>query len=772
MPVAGGAGSGETKRRCLVRVRGIVQGVGFRPFIYNLAGRYGLSGRVQNTPDGVLIDIEGAPEAVSALADAIRTNPPPLAQITDIELAAAPAAGYTDFAIVPSAGDAPKDVLIAPDVATCADCRADLMDPGNRRSRYPFTNCTNCGPRYTIIRDVPYDRAATSMRGFTLCPDCQAEYDDPADRRFHAQPNACPVCGPQVRVWDRDGREIDGDWEVLVRDLLRAGQIGAIKGLGGFHLACEALNPAAVAELRRRKQRPAKPLAVMARDLGWIRQWCQVSEREATILTSPAAPIVLLDLLQQTPATEILAPGLSRLGVFLPYTPLHHRLFAGDLSALVLTSGNRRSLPLARTNAAALAELGDVADFFVVHDREIVNRCDDSVLRVVGDREYFYRRSRGYTPRPIVLSAPAPAPVLAVGADMKNTFCIIRGSNAFPGPHIGDLSNRETEEHFLAALAAYRRILGVEPEIVACDLHPDYASTRLAEALSPRRLYRVQHHHAHLASCMAEQGLTGPVLGVICDGTGYGTDGTLWGMEVLTGDYTDFTREYHLSPLPLPGGETAIRQPWRMAVSALVRCRPEQAEELARRLFPERMAEIPAVIAQCRSGFNSPLTSGCGRLFDAVSAILGICRETSYEGQAAIELGELAGNGGEPYPYGLTASEMDPAPLLRAVVDDCLEGVSRAVIAGRFHATLVRMLSEAALLSARRRGLSRVVLSGGVFQNEFLLTGLSSALAAAGLTVYRHRLVPPGDGGIALGQAAIAAAREQAGRWPDEPAER
>jgi len=763
MPLADRKNAGEAKERRLIRISGIVQGVGFRPFVYNLAVRHNLTGWVRNNSDGVCIDVEGPAADIAAFLATLRSSPPPLAQITRIGVETAPPVGYDKFTIVASEELPAKHVLVSPDVATCADCLADIADPRNRRWRYPFTNCTNCGPRYTIIQDVPYDRPSTSMAGFPMCAACRDEYDRPTDRRFHAQPNACPDCGPQVTVTDGHGRPLPGAWDDTFRDLIRAGKIVAVKGIGGFHLACDAANPAAVAELRRRKRRPAKPLAIMARDMAVVRELCRVSDREAAILESPAAPIVLLDRRERTPALEMLAPRLSRLGVMLPYTPLHHLLFDADLKTIVLTSGNRRGLPLARTNAAAYAELGDVADFFLVHDREIVNRCDDSVLRVFDGVEYFFRRSRGYTPRPVALPFAADSPVLAVGSDMKNTFCLLREENAFPGPHIGDIDNRETEQHFLASLAAMTRILGVNPDLVACDLHPGYNTTRLAETLAAGRLCRVQHHHAHLASCLAENGLTGPVIGVVCDGTGYGTDGNLWGMEILHGDYLDFHRACHLAYLPLPGGEIAVRQPWRMAASYAAAYLDNPENALAS-LFPEYGDKLPAVLSLARSGFNSPRTASCGRLFDAVSALLGVCRETSYEGQAAIELEAAAAAGtATPYPYDIVGDIMQPDRLFRAVYDDLSRGVDRADIAARFHRTVAAMLSDAVRQTADKTGLRQVVLSGGVFQNELLLRDLTASLRQAGLEVYRHRLVPPGDGGIALGQAVIAAARAKKG---------
>ncbi|MDN5344882.1 MAG: hydrogenase maturation protein HypF [Clostridia bacterium] len=749
-------------RRYRLTLQGIVQGVGFRPFVYRLARTWGIRGEVYNASSGVCIDAEGEAERLESFIREILTRPPRLARISAWQQEELPPKGWLDFKIKTSIAGSEQKVVASPDVALCPDCRREILDPADRHYRYPFTNCTCCGPRFTIIYTLPYDRIRTAMAPFPLCPDCAAEYGDPADRRFHAQPVACPACGPRVTLLDNKGLPVAGDWVEQAASLLRQGCILAVKGLGGFHLAVDATNNEAIANLRRRKGRPAKPFAVMARDLATVQKYCYVSQDEAGLLAAPAAPIVLL---HRRPATDLapeVAPGLSTLGVMLPYTPLHLLLLQAGPPLIVMTSANISDLPLIKEEAKALEELAGVADYFVSHNREIVNRCDDSVVAWRLGETHFYRRSRGFVPAALQLDLPDGPDVLAAGSDLKNTFCLLKGAEAFLSQHIGDLAPVETQAAWREALERMQILCDCRPEIIACDLHPGYYSTRLARELGSK-VIGVQHHHAHLASCLAENGVTGPALGLICDGTGYGLDGAVWGGEILLGSYKSFQRLYHLRYVPQPGGDQGARHPWYMAVSYLYHYLGSgPGTAAARELFGRQGPALEIVLQMLNRNFQLVPTSSLGRLFDAVAALCGICLENTYDGQAACALEEaaLAAGGARagwpPYPFALAGAEMDPGAMIKAIWQDLQKGVEVPVIAARFHFTLAEMLLQAVLRAASFTGVRGVALSGGVWHNSLLLEEISRELAKRGFTVYRHRLVPPNDGGLSLGQAAVA----------------
>jgi hydrogenase maturation protein HypF len=703
-----------------IRVTGVVQGVGFRPFVYGLARRRGIGGFVLNDGSGVLVEAEGEVAALDAFTAGLRAEAPPLARVDGVETAPLPALGETGFRILASAPTG-RSALIPADVATCEDCLRELFDPDDRRYRYPFTNCTQCGPRFTIVRGVPYDRPLTTMAGFPLCDDCRREYEDPLDRRFHAEPVCCPVCGPALSL----------PLERAV-ELLRGGAILAVKGLGGYHLACDAANERAVGRLRARKLREDKPFAVMTAAPGELGE---LAPGELELLHARERPIVIVRRRSDARAAPSVAPGTQWLGLLLPYTPLHHLLLHDFGGPLVLTSGNRSDEPIAYADDEARERLGGIADAFLAHDRPIHRRCEDSVLR----RQFPIRRSRGYVPAALPLPRAARGPLLAVGAELKSTFCVVRGRNAFLSAHLGDLDGEEAYRAFHHDLALYLDMLDVRPETIAHDLHPEYLATKWALE-QDAELVGVQHHHAHAAACLAEHGETSPALALVFDGTGYGTDGTLWGGELLRCDLAGFERLAHLAPVPLPGGEAAIRQPWRTAAAYL---------EQAHRPVPwSRWAEVRASLA-----VNAPLSSGMGRLFDAVAALLGVREEVSYEGQAAIELEQLAGDtAAEPYAWRFG----DGAALVATVHDDLSAGRARAEIAAAFHESVAAGAAAACVEAAGARA---VVLSGGSFQNLRLLASTRARLEAAGFRVLSHRLVPPNDGGISCGQAAVAAAR-------------
>lgn len=752
-----------SRTRCAIRVRGTVQGVGFRPSVYRLARASNLAGFVRNDSEGVWIEVEGDPEAVSAFPDLLRRESPPLSRINGIEVAELAAIGETGFRVDASSSQRAAGAIIPADSATCAACLRELFDPGNRRFRYPFVNCTDCGPRYTIVRETPYDRARTTMSVFALCSACREEYEDPSDRRFHAEPNACPDCGPRLEFTRTGLPSLFGE-EALgaAAAALRGGEILAVKGLGGFHLAADATDDRAVALLRRRKQRPSKPFAVMARDLRAAGKIAEIPAAAARALESPERPIVLLRANPGAAFARGIAPGLAEVGIMLPYTPLHHLLLAGGPPLLVMTSGNLSEEPIARESAEAVAKLSGVADAFLLHDREIHTRADDSVLRIVAGDAQPVRRSRGYVPKPIALPFDS-VPVLAVGAELKNTVCIARGNEAFLSPHVGDLENPEAARFFEEVIEKLRRLLNVEPVAVAHDLHPDYFSTRWAAASGlPRE--RVQHHHAHIASCLAEHGRTGPAIGIAFDGTGCGPSGELWGGEILVADLLAFRRVGHLRPLRLAGGEAAIREPWRMAAAALLDA--GKSLDLLPGVDARRLRGVRQLLER---NVRSPAATGAGRWFDAVAALCGFTGRATYEGQAAAELESLAGGSAvESYPFELGDTvarvpfEVDLRPAVRQIARDLREGVRAPVISARFHETLARAIQESSRRARRQTGVATVAFSGGCFQNRLLTERAKELLELDGFEVLVHRRVPPNDGGLALGQAAVAGFRLRA----------
>jgi len=763
--------------RYRVHVRGTVQGVGFRPYIYRLAHDLALAGWVRNDSSGVVIEVEGPRGRCDRFVERLVPEAPPVADIAETRHEAIEPEGDRDFVIVKSERLPDALAEIPPDMGICDDCRRELLDPADRRFRYPFINCTNCGPRFTIAESLPYDRPFTSMKKFKMCPDCQREYDDPADRRFHAQPNACWVCGPQLALLDPEGRPLECDDPIAaVADALRQGRIAAVKGLGGFHLACDATNQAVVQTLRERKWREKKPFAVMVADLDAARRLCELDEAEERLLASWRKPIVLARKRQGHPLADAVAPASQFFGLMLPYTPLHVLLMEHDFAALVMTSANRTDEPIAIDNDEALKRLGSVADLFLVHDRDIIRRSDDSVARVFRGQPIVLRRARGEVPRAIPIELPTTQsqipnrksqianrkshiPVLALGGDLKNTVCIVRKGRAYLSQHIGDLEHADALAFFEETIEHFQNILETRPTLVAHDLHPGYHSTAFARRLSGVELIGVQHHHAHAASAMAEHGLEGPVIGVSLDGTGYGTDGRVWGGEFLAATLADFERLAHLAYVPMPGGERAIKEPWRMTLAYLGR---DAFRELERAGVPA--ADLEAVQQLLDKGVACPETSSMGRLFDGVSALLGICTRVSYEGQAAIELEAAASPPDKVYyPFNLDVTTVpwtiDPREIVRAVLDDLRRGTPRGLIAARFHGTIIELVRAVCVVARRERGLGTATLSGGCFQNVRLLEGITAALERDGFDVRCHRLAPTNDGGLSLGQAAVALAK-------------
>jgi hydrogenase maturation protein HypF len=747
------------RQRLRVRVEGTVQGVGFRPFVYRAATELGLGGWVLNDSRGVLIEAEGERRALDALLERFRTGAPPLAIVDAVSEETIEATGELEFKITESEEGGEPEVAVSPDVATCEDCLTELLDPGDRRHRYPFTNCTNCGPRFTIVRGVPYDRPLTTMASFEMCELCRAEYEDPLDRRFHAQPNACPVCGPSLRLTDRAGLSLaEGNEPSLEAATLALaeGGIVAVKGLGGYHLACRADDEGVVADLRARKHREDKPFALMAPSADSVLELVELDDAAGALLTSRERPIVLAPRRPDAPVAESVAPASRELGVMLPYSPLHHLLLADSNAVLVMTSANVSDEPIAYRDEDALGRLAEIADVFLVHDRPIETRTDDSVVRVVADRPLFLRRSRGYAPRALPLDAGRP--ILACGAELKSTFCLAKGERAWVGHHIGDLKNYETLRSFTEGVEHFEELFAVEPELVAHDLHPEYLSTKYALEREGVETVGVQHHHAHLAACLAEHREPGRAVGAIFDGTGYGTDGTVWGGELLVGDRRSFERAGHLHPVRMPGGERAIRQPWRMACSWLLETlgsEPPLPPLLAQHVSEEdwsKMAELAG------SGLASPVTSSAGRLFDAVAALCGIRAEVNYEGQAAVEL-EAAADPAVHEAYPLPGTDLlDARETVLAILTDLGAGVPVADVAAKFHNAMAEGAARACAEHARAEGIELAVLSGGVFQNRLLLERTAAALERAGLRVLVPRLLPPNDGGVAFGQAAVAAA--------------
>ncbi len=754
-----------------ISVQGVVQGVGFRPFVYQLATKHGLKGWVFNTSGDVRIEVEGDRRHLERFLSELQTEAPPLARIESIAAEMASPAGHSGFEIRHSLTEADKYQLVCPDIATCDACSNELFSPQDRRYGYPFTNCTNCGPRFTIIEDIPYDRPLTTMRSFKMCLDCQGEYDDPLDRRFHAQPNACPECGPSLELLNPDGSKVVCD-EVIATaaQLLKEGGILAVKGLGGFHLVCDGTSEAAVHRLRRRKNRPFKPLAVMMGTVDEVKEHCQVSAEEAKLLSSPECPIVLLRWRDGSVVCAGVGPGLKYLGVMLPYTPLHHILLKKAGLPLVMTSGNLSEEPIAKDNGEALERLGDIADYFVVHDREIYARYDDSVAMVEGNKPRLVRRARGYAPYPVLLPFTAKE-VLACGAELKNTFCLTRDSHAFVSQHIGDMENVETLEHFESTVELYKKLFRLQPRTMAHDLHPEYLSTKYAKSLAGRyTLVGVQHHHAHIVACMAENGVREPVIGVAFDGTGYGSDGAVWGGEFLLADYRGFRRSGHLEYVPMPGGVAAIKRPYRMALSYLYTLLGRDAVKMGLPwLTSIDPGELETVLRQIERGVNSPQTSSCGRLFDGVSALIGLRGRVDYEAQAAVELEMAVGDEkcDAAYPFAIIEEGgtrvVKLGDLFEAIVGDVRNHVPLGHISAKFHNTVSRIVVDMCRLVAEESGVNRIALSGGVFQNRLLLRLATSRLEEAGFQVFNHSLVPANDGGISLGQAVIANFAEGAG---------
>jgi hydrogenase maturation protein HypF len=747
---------GMERIRACVRVEGIVQGVGFRPFVYNLARSHDLSGWVLNNEQGVSLEVEGERQHIERFLSGL-SSPPRLAEIEKTEVFYQEPTGYRGFEIKQSVPGLERLTLISPDIATCPECLREILDPGDGRYRYPFTNCTNCGPRFTIIEDIPYDRKFTTMKAFEMCPQCSREYHDPADRRFHAQPNACPVCGPVLRLLSGAGEEIacaDPLREAI--SLLKKGEIVAIKGLGGFHLACDAANVRAVSRLRSRKYREEKPFAVMCRDIEVAARCCRLTPLGQRLLEGKERPIVVLLKKEPSSIAPSVAPGQRTLGLMLPYSPLHSLLFADGLEALVMTSGNVSDEPISFRTEEAVTRLAGIAEYFLTHNRTIHTRCDDSVIQAQDCRLTFLRRSRGYAPAPIKLPRKGRS-VLGCGAEIKNTFCLTRGDNAFVSHHIGDMENAETLASFEQGIELFTRLFRIDPELVVYDLHPEYLATRYARGLDLPSV-GLQHHVAHALSCMAEHGRTGQTLAVVMDGTGYGDDGTVWGGEFLELDVHSHRRWGHLKHIPLPGGERAIKEPWRMAAAYLARIYGELgslAIPFVEQLDRERWSQLEAAMS---AGINCPPCSSAGRLFDAVSALVGVRRLVTYEGQAAVELEQIADRDERgAYPFAIDAQEgsyiLDPDPAIAAVVEDIQRKETPSCISSRFHATVARMILEMLTRMRGETGITEAVLSGGVFQNALLTDLAVSLLEERGFTVLTHRLVPPNDGGISLGQA-------------------
>jgi hydrogenase maturation protein HypF len=755
----------DNKERRRIRVRGIVQGVGFRPFVFRLAEEEGVSGWVLNDSLGVMTEAEAARRALDRFERRLSEDAPPLARVSSIESESIPPTSESGFVIRPSEGTPGRTALISPDVATCADCLHELLDPNDRRYRYPFINCTNCGPRYTIIRDVPYDRPRTTMASFTMCPECQREYDNPRDRRFHAQPNACAKCGPRLTLLDSRGTVLQTNDPVRgAARFLKEGKIVAVKGLGGFHLASDATSDEAVSRMRLRKTREEKPFAIMSGSVRTMERFAEVGPRERRLLESPERPIVLLPRKEPSGIAASVAPHSRYFGVMLPYTPLHHLLLEEGFDALVMTSGNVADEPICKDNDEALAKLGDIADCFLVHDREIHVTSDDSVVRADARGLRTMRRSRGYVPVPVPIDE-GPV-ILAVGAELRNTVALTRGPSVFLSQHVGDIRNVETHEFFLRTVEHLKRILDVEPEIVAHDMHPDYLSTRFALALERVERVSVQHHHAHIACCMLEHGLRGRTIGAVLDGTGYGPDGRTWGGEFLDADLAEFERVGQFEYLPLPGGDRAVVEPWRTGFAALVLSTGGDWRKLDIE-FLERhdVRDFETLARMMERGVNCPLSSGAGRVFDAVSALVGVCERATYEGQPAIELEAIAATGVEDsYPFDVRVEDgrwvVHFAETYRAVVDDVRRAVQAGVISARFHNTIVEVVVHLVGRTAGKTGLDRVCLSGGVFQNRYLCDRVVGRLESLGLKTYEQSAVPANDGGIALGQAAVARARK------------
>ena len=757
--------------RSEILVRGLVQGVGFRPFVYSQASLRDLRGRVRNNTAGVLIEVEGESSDIDKFVSDLTLNAPPLSAIESVDCNhnLAPA-DYANFSILESACDGEKFVAISPDVSTCDDCLAELFDPQDRRYRYPFINCTNCGPRFTIIENVPYDREQTTMREFEMCAACRCEYEDPLNRRFHAEPVACAECGPRLFLTQAGAQTSQDVADTIseTRALLELGRIVAIKGIGGFHLVCDALNAEAVAQLRSRKYREDKPFAMMASSVAVIREYCEVTDEAEQLLSAPQRPIVLLTKREGCLISPLVAPGVNNLGFMLPYSPLHQLLLADLDRPLVMTSGNISDEPICFTDDVALQQLDKIADYFLLHDRRIHMRTDDSVVRIHRRREMIVRRSRGYAPAPLRTGFKFAQQVLACGAELKNTFCLGRGDHAFISHHIGDLKNLETLNSFHEGIEHFKRLFDLNPDVVAYDLHPDYLSSKYAQGLDDALTkIGVQHHHAHIASCMADNQIDGEVIGVAMDGLGFGTDGRLWGGEFFVANFAEAERIAHLEYVPLPGGEMATREPWRMAAVYLQQTFGDEFLNLdldaVRDLDRNKWVTLSRMIV---TRTNSPETSSMGRLFDAIAALLGVRSFINYEGQAAIELEGLV-DAKSPNSYQFALNEtgvITVRDVIRDAVGDLLNGAPAPTVSARFHRAVARLVAQVAERIREERNLNRVALSGGVFQNIFLLEESCELLQGRGFEVLTHNRVPANDGGISLGQAAVANAQISLGR--------
>jgi len=759
--------------RFLININGIVQGVGFRPFVYNLAYSCHIHGWVNNFPGGVHIDAEGSEENMKSFIKRLREDAPSLSSIDTFHVESAAPYGYSGFEIKESSLESAQETYISPDVSVCEDCLEEMNDPRNRRYRYPFINCTNCGPRFTITTEIPYDRIHTTMSTFPMCEECEKEYHDPSNRRFHAEPIACQKCGPSLSLLDSNGNRISqGDEIEKAIELLNDGKIIAIKGLGGYHLACDAKNDEALFELRKRKHRDGKPFALMAKNLDVILKYCLVNKKESEILQNAKKPIVLLDRKSGTDlAVNYISADNDKIGIMLPYTPLHHLLFTGNSELLVMTSGNLSGEPIYYKDDEALHGLNKIADYFLMNNRDIYIRTDDSVTSVFREKEFIIRRSRGYVPFPIDISSILKTlyysfdripSILACGGELKNTFCLTKGSKACMSHHIGDLENMETLLSFETGIEHFKRIFSVTPGVVAFDKHPDYLSTKYADGLAGMTKIPIQHHHSHIASCMAENNVTQKVIGVAFDGTGYGDDEKIWGGEFFVGDYLRFERQAHFEYVPLPGGETAIHEPWRMAISYLMKTYgKERIPDQLPFLSQIDTHKINIVTQQITKQINSPDTSSVGRLFDAVSSLIGLCNVVEYEGQAAIRLEKNARIEKEClYPYEIIKTEsgylISVRKLIYKVVEDVLKGREISCISGAFHRTVSNITLDVCKLLKEKFDINHVALSGGVFQNRLLLSLTVDILEKNGFFVYTHSKVPTNDGGLSLGQAAIA----------------
>lgn len=749
----------ETRVRWRIKVEGIVQGVGFRPSVYRMAQRFHLKGFVQNRSDGVIIEVEGRKGILSRFLESLKKDSPPRAIINDVSVEEIEPAGYADFTIEGSSRLDMRETLISPDIATCADCLHELFDRENRRYGYPYINCTNCGPRFTIIEDIPYDRNNTTMSSFPMCEQCQAEYEDPHDRRFHAQPDCCPVCGPHIHLVDRDGRVCEGDSIEAAAGLLEQGSIVAVKGLGGYHLACDAMDEKVVADLRKRKFREDKPFALMAGSMEDVREHCTVTSKEEALLTSPRRPIVLLARRADSRIAPSVAPKQRYLGFMLPYSPLQHLLFSYLDTVLVMTSANVSDEPIAYLDEDVQERLHGVADYFLIGERKIFSRCDDSVTRIFREHEYIVRRSRGYAPEPMFLPLAVKQDILAVGPYLKNTFCLLKGNKAFVSHHIGDLENMEALDAFTSEIEHYMRLFDIHPDVVAYDLHPDYPSTRYALSLAGMRKIGIQHHAAHIASCCVDADFSGRLIGVAFDGTGYGNDGAIWGGEFFVGSVsTGFKRKGHLRYELLPGGDSSIREPWKMGLSYL--CSIMGEEVLETEYFSEKPRDL--IVKMLKTDYNCVKTSSMGRLFGAVSSLLGVCQRIHYDGQAAIELEMVADpkEKGE-YPFEIEEQEgqiiVNPLEAMGILLGERKEGVAISKIAARFHNGISLALLGVCERLRTKTGIETVALSGGVFQNMYLLRRAVALLERKGFRILTHAHVPTNDGGVSLGEAVLAA---------------